>query len=150
MSVAKLSVLCIFIIMRVQLRIDQCLLYGIAGYPLFRGFYSIEVYGEMVGTFRNIVILWVSTVEGCLLSRVPLYLLRNHIHQTFALLLSSRKDHSRRALYFSEVNSRRNIPLTTGWSSMLKVIKHPLDIWPPGTPGEMLEQASSNELWLWY
>jgi len=71
----------------------------------------------MVGTFRNVVISWVSTVEGCLLSRVPLYLLRNHIHQKIILLclLSSRKDHSRRALYFSEVNSRSNINSSDYW-----------------------------------
>ena len=29
----------------------QCLLYGVAGCPQFRGFQCIEVYGEAIGTF---------------------------------------------------------------------------------------------------
>ena len=36
---------------------------------LFRGYLSIEVNGRTVGTFK---ISWVSVVEGCLLSGVPL------------------------------------------------------------------------------
>ena len=45
---------------------ENCPLYGVAGCPLFRGCLSIEVNGRVVGTFR---FAWVSTVEGCLLSR---------------------------------------------------------------------------------
>ena len=31
---------------------ENCLLYGVAGCPLFRGCLSIEVNGKAVGTFR--------------------------------------------------------------------------------------------------
>ena len=52
---------------------ENCLLYGVAGCPLFRGCLSIEVNGRTVGNFQN-CILWVSAVQGCLLSWVPLYM----------------------------------------------------------------------------
>ena len=42
------------------------------GCPLLKGFSFIEFYGEVIRNFR-IVILQVSAVEGCPLSRVPLY-----------------------------------------------------------------------------
>ena len=47
-GVAKLSVEQGF----VQLGTDYCPLYGVAGCPLFRGFKSIEVYGQTIRTFR--------------------------------------------------------------------------------------------------
>ena len=43
-----------------------------SGVSTIQGFLCIEVYGETVLTFR-IVLSWVSTVEGCLLNVVPLY-----------------------------------------------------------------------------
>ena len=42
---------------------ENCLLYGVAGYPLFRGCLSIDVIGRRVGTFR-IVISWMSALRG--------------------------------------------------------------------------------------
>ena len=80
-------------------RVAKCPLYGIAGCPLLRGFEYIEVYGRHSGPawkptlcrrsipvknkltttyyyyIQNcpLAILQVSTVEGCLLSGVPLY-----------------------------------------------------------------------------
>ena len=50
---------------------ENCRLYGVVGCPLFRGCVTIEVNGRTVGKFG---ISWVSAVEGCLLSGVPLYL----------------------------------------------------------------------------
>ena len=54
---------------------EKCPLYGVAGCPLFRGCLSIEVYGTTVqsGLSELSVISWVSAVEGCPLSGVPLY-----------------------------------------------------------------------------
>ena len=52
---------------------ESCLLYGVAGCPLFRDCLSIEVNGRTVGTFRIVSYIRVSAVEGCPLSRVPLY-----------------------------------------------------------------------------
>ena len=48
---------------------ENYLLYGVVGCLLFRGCLSIEV------NRRTVDISWVSTVEGCLLHGVPLYLL---------------------------------------------------------------------------
>ena len=53
---------------------EKCPLYGVAGCPHFRGCLSIEVNGRTVRTFRIVsIILWMSAVEGCPLSRDPLY-----------------------------------------------------------------------------
>ena len=57
----------------IQLGLQKCRLYGVAGCPLFRGCLSIEVKGRTVGTFRIVRYIVVSTVEGCPLGRVPLY-----------------------------------------------------------------------------
>ena len=43
-----------------------------SGCPLFRGCLNIEVNGRIVGLSELFVISWVSTVEGCLLSKAPL------------------------------------------------------------------------------
>ena len=53
----------------IQLRCKNCSLYGVAGCPLFRGYLSIEVNGRT----ELSVILWLSAVQGCPLSGVPLY-----------------------------------------------------------------------------
>ena len=52
---------------------ENCLLYGVAGCPLFRGCLSIEVNEGQSGLSELSVISWVSAVEGCPLSGVPLY-----------------------------------------------------------------------------
>ena len=44
---------------------------GIAGCPLLRGFECIEVYGDVIRTFRIVdIISQVSAIEGCPLSGV--------------------------------------------------------------------------------
>ena len=52
---------------------ENCPLYGVAGCPLFRGCLSIEVKEGQSGLSELSVISWVSAVEGCPLSGVPLY-----------------------------------------------------------------------------
>ena len=53
----------------------NCPLYRVAGCPLFRGCLSIEVNGRTVGTFRIVhYVSWVSAIQGCPLSGVPLYI----------------------------------------------------------------------------
>ena len=49
---------------------ENCLLYKVAECLLFKGCLSIEVNGRTVETFR---IVWVSAVEECPLSGVPLF-----------------------------------------------------------------------------
>ena len=50
----------------------NCLLYRVAGCLLFRGCLSNEVNGEL-GLSESFVLSWISTVEGCPLSGVPMY-----------------------------------------------------------------------------
>ena len=50
----------------------NCPLYRVAGCLLFRGCLSVEVNGRTVGLSELSVISWVSAVEGCPLSGVPL------------------------------------------------------------------------------
>ena len=50
---------------------NKCPLYGIAGCPLLRGFEYVELIQS--GHSELSVISQVSAVEGCPLSRVPLY-----------------------------------------------------------------------------
>ena len=52
---------------------ESCLLYGVAGCPLFRDCLSIEVNGRTVGTFRIVSYIVGVRYWGCPLSRVPLY-----------------------------------------------------------------------------
>ena len=58
---------------------ENCPLYRVAGYLLFRGCVSIEVNGRAVGTFRIVRYIvgvrysGVSAIQGCPLSGVPLY-----------------------------------------------------------------------------
>ena len=49
-------------------------LYRVAGCLLLRGCLTIKVNGRQLGFSELFVISGVSAVEGCLLSRVPLYL----------------------------------------------------------------------------
>ena len=52
----------------------NCPLYRVAKCPLFKDCLIMEVNGRRVGTFRELsVMLWVSAVEGCPLSRIPMY-----------------------------------------------------------------------------
>ena len=51
---------------------EKCSLYGVVGCPLFRGCLSIEV-NNNEGLAELSVISWVSAVEECPLSGVPLY-----------------------------------------------------------------------------
>ena len=54
-------------IVRIQLGVWNCSLYGVAGCPLFRGCLSTEVNGRTVWTFRSARYI-MGTIEGCLLS----------------------------------------------------------------------------------
>ena len=68
---------------------ENCPLYGVVGCPLFRGCLSIEVNGRTVGTFRIVRISWMSAVQECPLSGVPLY---NFSHFIFVQLLCTCQD----------------------------------------------------------
>ena len=58
--------------MSVQLGMDYCPLYGVAGYPLFRVSNVLKSMEKQSGLSELSVISWVSAVEGCPLSGVPL------------------------------------------------------------------------------
>ena len=51
-----------------------CPLYGVAGCPFWRGYERTELYDKTIGTIEFVRYNAVSVVEGCPLSRVPLYI----------------------------------------------------------------------------